>query len=154
VSLGLLVLLGIITIGMAYTWSTLTPAQQSALGDLIQSWINSLNMSSSSVEQEKENDIVDESGVISKAIDNLDKNKKGHIVQDKHNWDKLIPDPKNPDNWDKIATIISTVLANGVEKVYKNGPAFIKTLDIEGNIVEVTYIIIDGIKVISDAWIR
>ena len=56
VSLGLLVLLGIITIGMVYTWSTLAPAQQSALGDLIQSWINSLDMSSSSKEQEKSNE--------------------------------------------------------------------------------------------------
>ena len=53
VSLGLLVLLGIITIGMAYTWSTLAPVQQKALGDLILEWLANLEMSSSK-EQEKD----------------------------------------------------------------------------------------------------
>ena len=53
VSLGLLVLLGIITIGMAYTWSTLAPAQQSALGDLILEWLANLEISSLK-EQEKD----------------------------------------------------------------------------------------------------
>ena len=92
--------------------------------------------------------------VITDAVNRIDENRKTHILQDKHNWHELVPDPKDPNNWGKIATIISTVLANGVEKVYKNGPAYIKSLEIEGKVVEVVYRIIDGVVRISDAWIQ
>jgi hypothetical protein len=90
---------------------------------------------------------------IENAIDSLSENDRHHILKDKHNWNKFVPDPQDPNNWHKIATIISTVLANGAEQLYKNGPAYIRSLDIDGRIVEVTYRIIDGIIRISNAWV-
>jgi len=44
------------------------------------------------------------------------------------------------------------VLANGKEEIY--GSALIKTCEVGGQIVQVTYKIIDGIIRISDAWIK
>ena len=88
-------------------------------------------------------------------VNDLNANKKNHILQDKHNWNKLVPNPKGPHNWGKIATIISTVLANGTQQKYGNeNDVFIKACDIGGKIVEVTYKIIDGVAHISDAWVK
>jgi Bacterial toxin 35 len=88
------------------------------------------------------------------AVENINENGKNHILQEHHNWNKFTQNPKDPNNWDEIAGIIATAIANGAEKIYKNGPAFIKSLNIDGKIVEVTYIIKDGIKIISDAWVK
>jgi hypothetical protein len=91
---------------------------------------------------------------IKNAVDRIknDSNKIDHITQDKHDWQKLVP-PGDPDKWNKIAAIISTVLASGKEEPYKT--VLKKTLEIRPQIiVEVTYRIIDGIIMISDAWVK
>lgn len=65
-----------------------------------------------------------------------------------------MPNPKDPNNWGKIAAIIITVLYNGTERAYKGGPAFIRTLNIKEEIVEVAYRIMEGIIKISDSWVK
>ena len=92
---------------------------------------------------------------VSQATNDIDDNRKHHITQEKHNWNKLVPNPNDPNNWGKIAALISTVLANGSEEKYKGiEGVFIKTYQIGNQIVEVTYRIIDGIINISDAWVK
>jgi len=93
---------------------------------------------------------------ITVAVNDLNNaNKRNHILQDKHNWGNLVPDPRDPHSWHEIAAAITLTLTHGAEQLYKNGPAFIKSLEISpGKIVDVTYRIIDGVVRISDAWIR
>lgn len=93
-------------------------------------------------------------GIISQAIKGINENKRNHILLDKHKWNSLVPNPKDPNNWGKITAIISLVLSEGVESFYKNGPAYMKTLEIRGEIVDVVYRVIDGVINISDAWVR
>ncbi len=57
-------------------------------------------------------------------------------------------------HWGIIVSIIDKVLDEGNQKVYKNGPAFINSLNINGQVVEVIYRVINGIKRISDAWVK
>lgn len=88
-----------------------------------------------------------------------DSNKQNHILQDgtttdnDHLWRKLVPDPRDPDNWEKIKKIIGTVMANGVEKLYNDPDIYEKTLGIGNEFVTVRYRIIEGIIRISDAWV-
>jgi RHS repeat-associated protein len=90
-----------------------------------------------------------------KAVDNINENSQHHILQDKHNWSKLVPDPEDPNNWGKVAAIISTVLSNGTEEKYKTVEGvFIKTYEIAGEIVQVAYRVVDGVVKIADAWVR
>lgn len=89
---------------------------------------------------------------IKKAVTDVDSNSKHHILQDKHLWNKLVPDPQEPENWDKIAAIISQVLANGKQEPYNN--VWKKTLEIGDEVVSVTFNIIDGVVRLSDAWVN
>ncbi|STC72739.1 Uncharacterised protein [Clostridium botulinum] len=85
-----------------------------------------------------------------KAISELGSNKIHHILQDHHDWGKMVKDPKD---WSEVSKIVSKVLNEGVEGTYKS--VYSKTLNINGNIVEVTYVKLkNGIIKISDAWIR
>jgi len=74
----------------------------------------------------------------------------GHILHSKHNWNRLVPDPKN--NFDKVVAIITYVLTYGKEEPYKSVSQ--RTMEICGEIVTVTYKIVDGIIKISDAWVN
>ena len=88
-------------------------------------------------------------------IGNLNGNDKKHILDPKHNWNKMVPDPKDPNNWGKITTIISFVLANGTEENYKGATdVFIKTCQIGQEVIQVTYKIIDDVVHISNAWVK
>lgn len=89
-------------------------------------------------------------------IDKLKENDKHHIADNKrHNWNKLVPDPNNRENWDKISKIISLALANGNEEKYgKVKDIFVKTLEYQNEIIKVTYRIIDGKKYVSSAWVE
>ena len=89
---------------------------------------------------------------IENAIESINDNDKNHILQDKHNWDKLVPDPKDPNSWHKIATIIYTVLKYGQNEPYKGVRS--KAFEIGGEIIQVTYKYVDGILRISDAWVK
>ena len=86
------------------------------------------------------------------AVGNLDANKKNHILQDKHNWNKLVPNPKDPNKWKEVAGIISAVMANGTEEKYKSAEnVFIKTYEVGGEVVQVVYKMIEGVVHISDS---
>jgi len=86
-------------------------------------------------------------------IAKIDEQHKTHILYDDHNWNKLVPDPKDPNNWDKIVAIIMTVLNNGTVESYRGDGALISTYTIGETIVQVTFKIVDGIIRISDAWV-
>jgi len=81
-----------------------------------------------------------------------DPKKVAHILEEKHFWNRFNLDPKDPKDREKIIAIIQTVLASGTEEKY--GIALKKSLEICGEIVEVTYKIIDGVLRISDAWVK
>ncbi len=66
-----------------------------------------------------------------------------------------MPDPNNNNNWDKIVEIIATVMAQGAHGPYKNSKeVMVATETVSGHVVEVTYKIIDGVKTISNAWVK
>ena len=107
-------------------------------------------------EAEKKEKEEKETGDSDSDIDQIDDNKIKHILQGKHNWDKfgLGGDLNNndPGRWEKIKTIVRDVLKKGLEEPY--GSAFKKSKIVNGNIVEVSYIVINGIKRVSNAWVR
>ncbi|MHB9941514.1 hypothetical protein CF065_07770 [Clostridium sporogenes] len=70
-----------------------------------------------------------------KAISELGSNKIHHILQEHHDWGKLVKDPKD---WGQVSKIVSKVLNEGIEGSYKS--VYSKTLNMGGNIVEVTYV--------------
>ena len=78
-------------------------------------------------------------------IDQVDANKIKHIKQSKHNWKKLVPG----ENFDEIKKIIKDVMKTGTERA--RGIAKAKTKTINGETVEVTYQIVDGVNRISNA---
>ena len=88
----------------------------------------------------------------SKATEGMTDDKKQHILQDKHNWNKLVPNPKDPNNWGKIAGIIAKVMQDGKEEPHKS--VLKKVLKVGGKVVEVTYKIVKGKVRISDAWVK
>ena len=63
-----------------------------------------------------------------------------------------MPDPKNPNNWGKVAVIINEVMQRGNEETHKHVQK--KVLEIGGQIVEVTYKLVNGEIRISDAWVK
>ena len=82
-----------------------------------------------------------------------DPNKKHHILQDKHKWTELVPDPKN--NWGKVVEIITTVMTAGVSRPdNRTSDVFIKAANVCNRIVEVQYRLINGIETISNAWVK
>ncbi|MGE0009974.1 MAG: polymorphic toxin type 35 domain-containing protein [Candidatus Babeliales bacterium] len=86
---------------------------------------------------------------IAKKVARLDFNKRRHILQVKHAWDRLVVDPND---WDAVARIITKVMKEGrVEKKFNH---FIKYAEIFGERVEVQYIVKHNKTMISDAWIR
>lgn len=82
-----------------------------------------------------------------------DPNKKHHILQDKHKWPELVPDPKN--NWDEVVKIITTVMTAGASRPdSKTSDVFIKAASYCNRIVQVQYRLINGIETISNAWVK
>ena len=69
--------------------------------------------------------------------------------RDEHNWNKLVPNPKDPKNWGAIAAIIDQVISKGKEEPYKSVTK--KVLEVGGKTVEVVYKVINGEIKISDA---
>ena len=55
---------------------------------------------------------------------------------------------------EKIKTIVRDVLKKGLEEPYKNGGGSVKSLNIKGETVDVTYKIIAGTVRVGSAWIR
>ena len=87
------------------------------------------------------------------AVNDLDnKNTRDHILQDKHHWHKLVPNPQDPDNWHKIAAIITQTMAYG--KSEPHGSAFARVMGFGGEVVRVTYQIVNGVIRISNAWVQ
>jgi len=68
------------------------------------------------------------------SLKSLNPNDKHHILQEKHNWWKVV---KNPRDWEQVERIIRRVLTEGCEKPHKK--VLKKALQIDTNIVEVTY---------------
>lgn len=90
--------------------------------------------------------------LIERAVTDVGQSQKDHILQDKHGWDKLVPDPKDPNNWDKVAAIIASVLANGDSEIYKG--AFQKSMQVGNEVVTVVYQIVDGVVKLGNAWVN
>ena len=82
-------------------------------------------------------------------VDKLNPNKVHHIMQGKHDWEKVV----NPPTWENIKPLVAKVMENGTEEI--SGKAFKKSLSIDGKIIEVTYQkLSDGKIAISDAWVK
>ncbi len=91
---------------------------------------------------------------INSAIDNCDSNKQYHILQSKHNWNKLFPGPNGP-NWSNIVPVLLKVLQNGNE-THETGNQYIRTLIYQGQTVVVRFIkdAQGVVKYISTAWVK
>lgn len=92
-------------------------------------------------------------------VDNLPEAQRTHVMKPGHLWEKVTSGgPEDPDDWwQQIKAIIKKVLAEGVESVYKSdkdGTIYKKTLGIAGEIVTVTYKVLDGIVHLGDAWVN
>lgn len=89
---------------------------------------------------------------ISKEVSELGANKINHILADKHDWGKIVDNPKN---WGEVSAVMSKVLRDGAESPYgKNKKAFIKVLKIGNEHATVTYIKLPGGKIkVSDGWV-
>jgi len=89
---------------------------------------------------------------ILKGLDSLNANKIKHIIEgsknSNHKWGKLVPDK----NWNDIKKIIAEVMGTGSDKSYGSAQVRVKT--IRGEVVEVTHVEINGVKKISNAWIK
>lgn len=83
------------------------------------------------------------------AVKDCNSNKKNHIMQSKHNWNKFNKDPK----WNDVAPILIKVLKEGVE-TWEKRDQYIRTLVYKGETVVVRFIKdADGlVKYISTAW--
>jgi hypothetical protein len=83
------------------------------------------------------------------AVNNCDSNKRHHIMNSKHNWNKFNKDPK----WNNIAPILIKTLKKGSEQ-WERGDQYIRTLVYKGETVVVRFIKgADGlVKHIGTAW--
>ena len=87
------------------------------------------------------------------AVGRIDSNKKNHILQGKHNWNKSVPNPGDPNNWKKIAVLIQTTITLGTSANYKDGNLIWSYLVNEQTVQVVTRVVKD-ILTIVDAWVK
>lgn len=85
------------------------------------------------------------------AVKGCDANKKDHILQTKHNWNKFNKEP----NWNNVAPILVKVLKEGTEK-WERSSIYLRTLVYKGETVVVRFVKdADGlVKYISTAWVE
>ncbi len=138
------IIVGGVAIGAA-TW----------LGRTIMRWIES--RSSSKEREVPEVDIPEEDldGIIV-GLGAWDSKRADHIMDEGHEWGRLIPGGNNgpdPDRWEKIKRIIRKTLKYGRTLPYKK-TALKKVLEIRGQIIEVTFVIKKGVVLVSDAWVK
>ena len=92
---------------------------------------------------------VAERAKVAKSIENIEPNRQNHILQQKHNWDKI-----GSKKWDKnVKEAIKYTVNHGTEASYKDGVASILTATYQDQKVQVVVKIVDGILKIVDAWI-
>ena len=93
---------------------------------------------------------------IQDAFGRITDNDWNHYLQDHHDLHKLPFDPKDPNNREKLLAIISAVLAQGKESLYKNTTdIFLRSLEILPQVIfEVKYTFVEGVLRISDIWIK
>ena len=89
-----------------------------------------------------------ESDVIS-AIQNISQNTQTHILQEHHVWNRLFGSNVT---WEKVSSVLQKVLLYGELSDYKGYST--KIMEIDGQIVEVEYNIVDGVLKIVNAWIQ
>lgn len=98
---------------------------------------------------------INEKFICLEGVKAIDTNKRNHILQAKHKWSKLVQNPKNPNNWNKIAAAIALALSKGTKAPYNgSSKVYINTVKIGNLVVQVTYKVVNGVKRISDAWIK
>lgn len=87
-----------------------------------------------------------------KQLDNLNENKRNHIINGSknsdHHWERLTPNK----NWTVIKKAVARTMTFGRNATYKGVDS--KLLRCKGNLVEVPYKQIGTIKRISNAWIK
>lgn len=85
------------------------------------------------------------------AVNSCDSNKRNHIMQPKHNWNKFNKDPK----WNDVAPILIKTLQEGVE-TQERGKQCIRTLIYKGETVVVRFMKdTEGlVQYISTAWCK
>lgn len=91
-------------------------------------------------------------GKYAEQMETMSDKRSQHIIEgskkSKHKWEKLVPNK----NWEDIKYIIAYVMEFGEEGIYKTVHS--KKAVINGFVVEVTYVEIEGRIRISDAWVK
>jgi len=78
-------------------------------------------------------------------------NRIHHIMDNKHLWGKLFPNP----DWSKVSGVLGEVIDNGIKMSYKGNGTSKYIGQIKGSTVEVIVRQgLDGTKRIVDAWVR
>jgi len=89
------------------------------------------------------------SGKFAVEFDKLDPNKINHIMQGKHDWEKVVIPP----TWENVKPLLTEVMEKGKDTVVKGGiPA--KELTINGKTITVSYVEMNGEVRISNAWVN
>ena len=83
-----------------------------------------------------------------KAIKNVEVNRRNHILQSKHLWNKV-----SNGKWGGVSNVIQKVLTSGNVAAYGGG-AQIVTATVKGQTVQVVIKVIDGVMRIVDAWVK
>ena len=73
-------------------------------------------------------------------------------MAEKHGWGKVVKNPKDPKNWNKIRGLIYLTMTKGGDEAYKSVAS--KVYSYRGHRIQVTYRIVDGVARISDAWVK
>ncbi len=83
-----------------------------------------------------------------KAIRNVELNRRNHILQSKHLWNKV-----SNGKWSGVSNVIQKVLTSGTVATYGGGSQIV-TATVKGQTVQVVIKVIDGVMRIVDAWVK
>ena len=84
-------------------------------------------------------------------ISNISLQTQQHIMQTKHNWDRVV---SNPNDWSQINRIVSDVISKGTHVQQATEGVFHATLKVGNEMVTVTYRIINDAVNVSNAWVN
>ena len=87
---------------------------------------------------------------VNNAIDSVNDNTVNHIMQEHHDWSKVVEEP----TWENVKPIIQEVMENGEESPEGTPNVFEKRLDIGNESVKVKYYSGHGKIQISDAMVE
>ena len=89
--------------------------------------------------------------ILIKSLDTVNEHKKKHILDEKHDWEKVV---ENPKDWEDVSKVIKEVIKKGANEQYQK-KGLKKVLEINGHKVVVTYSNKPGeMPKVGNAWVE